>query len=1029
MVSRRLSGRRLYFTRINLMTTRYALSVNTGIIDKPDRNATVDFARGWESIDCTLAELTQCVTSGYAIAGQYRNGYRKTLNFMKAGFVAADVDDGMALEEALGHPFVRRHASLLHTTASHTPLRHRYHVIFLLDQAILDAREFAAAQYGLALTLGTDPSVADGARMFFGNSAAIFHEVGKTMAPEVVSDLVARGRDARASISPPGHKRLPVDSTRKMGSATLVRLATGDSVRMDELRQRASVHCPYHDDEHPSAFAVRSERGGMGVHCSACKVTFWPNNERDAYDFGEFDRIFEQKSAAEQRAERETQGFASFFPPDPKFVRLQERFLPPISYAPGITLVKSPKGSGKTEALVSMIGAIRAGDFPSGLERRDRPKSILLIGHRRTLIREAAAKLGLRCYIGSDEEASGSLVTLAVCLDSLPKYGKSFGARPKQPAWYRKGPFDLVIIDEVEQVLKHLLSETIEKGAGLEQCFDAFQYEVTHAKAVFALDADLGLLTAQAMQLMRPRDWEVNCRIILNAPVVSAETKTMRFFEDRKALIMELIAAVGQGQRMLVTSNSKECILDIEKMIRIEFDDRIVMRVVTGDNSRDEATIEFVKNIKTEFLKVQVVLASPSMGTGVDITFPNGECKVDRVFGFFLPMVNAHTDIDQQLCRVRNPGAVDVWISQTRFNFTCNVEVVKDDLARAYTVRRAVRGRPRADGMLDYNRDDPLLNICAHVTALERASKNRLVELFCQLREANGWTIERVGVRSKDSPYNRARCVRREERAEMLLKAPGLNEADFLDLDIRHSNGAALLPEERAAHEKYVFERDVGVILDDELVEMNHDGRLFERIKTFAEITKHWTGDDSENIFAWIIEPSQRPKGRLPKMTPDWLIAVLALIAGLATASGFKADHVVSVGNLSKFVRACRENKTVIEEILSDVIRSDLEVKPVRQLNRVLARIGLRLHRRHSEKTDGRKVRFYALDDDQVERMTRLAKSYAAIQRQKEIDEELNGEARRPGTARDLAPEQGTKENSPYRDTTTSLLSLLEEDD
>ncbi len=196
---------------------RYPLSVNTGIVNKPDKGAAVDFARGWDPIESTLEELTECVKSGYAIAGQYHNGYRKTQNFIQAGFLAADVDDGLTLETALDHEFVRRHASLLHTTASHTPLRHRYHVFFLLDQAIRDAREFAAAQYGLALTLGTDPSVADGARMFFSNSAAIFHGIGKTMGPEVVSDLVARGRDARASTSSPGHKRLPVDSSSKNG--------------------------------------------------------------------------------------------------------------------------------------------------------------------------------------------------------------------------------------------------------------------------------------------------------------------------------------------------------------------------------------------------------------------------------------------------------------------------------------------------------------------------------------------------------------------------------------------------------------------------------------------------------------------------------------------------------------------------------------------------------------------------------------------------------------------------------------------
>jgi hypothetical protein len=103
--------------------------------------------------------------------------------------------------------------------------------------------------------------------------------------------------------------------------------------------------------------------------------------------------------------------------------------------------------------------------------------------------------------------------TLAVCLDSLPKYNESSGGR--QPKAH-----DLVIIDESEQVLAHLLSDTIEKRYGIERCFDALMYEVANAKAVIALDADLGLVTAQAMQAMRPQDWASRCRIILNEPAV-----------------------------------------------------------------------------------------------------------------------------------------------------------------------------------------------------------------------------------------------------------------------------------------------------------------------------------------------------------------------------------------------------------------------------------------------------------------------------------------------------------------------------
>ncbi|NLS69352.1 hypothetical protein E3H11_10555 [Bradyrhizobium brasilense] len=1005
----------------------YSISVNTQIADKPDPSERGNLGKNWQPVEATLDDLADHISRGHAIAPQFKGSQRKTIYFSRAGFLAADVDEGMTLDEAKAHAMVRHHAGLIHTTVSHTSEKHRFRIIFVLDEAILSPQDWADAQLGLAAALGSDRSVSDGARMFFGNSRAVFFRISMSMPPELVADLIARGRDTRAQKGSPADNRWSIDSSRKMGPGELVKLATGGFCRMDELKIKAAVCCPYHADTNPSAFVLKSRRGNLGIFCSACKVTFWPDDQRDTYDFDAFDKLFEAKRQGDPPSEDEAIGFERFFPPEPKFVRYQQAFLPTVRYFPGITLVKSRKGSGKTEALVSMIQLIRAGQLSGGI-KKGWPKSILLVGHRRTLIREAAAKLGLRCYIEPEDEGRGGMTTLAVCLDSLPKYSESFDARNGQPAWRRKGPFDLVILDEVEQLLKHLLSETIKRRAGLEQCFDALEYEVTHAKAVIALDADLGLLTAQAMKMMRPRDWESNCRIIYNAPIVSDEKRAMRLYRDRKLLEMEFITAVRRGERCFVASNSKEFILNAERMIRNECGDKIVMRVVTGENSQDEAVVNFVKNIRTEFLKVQVVLASPSLGTGIDISFPDGGCKVDRVFGFFYSMVNAHTDIDQQLCRVRNPGAVDVWISPTTFDFTCNVEVVKDDLARAYTVSRAVKGR-RPDGMVHYDPNDPLLTICAHVTALERASKNRLVELFCKLREQDGWVIHRVEAKVQESPYEDARGQRRAERAAMLLNAPALTDPDYIDLDVRASGGAALLPEERAAYDKYVFESTVGVSLDAQLVDMNLDGRLIERVQTLAELTALWMTDDLLDLLGTLAEPSQLPKGRLQMTSPARMIGVLMRVSGLTTAAGLKAGHLVTVAGLAEFVRVCRENRTVIEEIFAEAMRQDLERNPVRQLNRFLGRIGLRLNVMRTEKTpsDG-KIRYYALDPDVVERMTSLAAAYSDVQRSKEAHDHENGmsSSRRP--SRDQTPQQGTAEEPAYMNTNTNLLSLSGQD-
>jgi hypothetical protein len=720
----------------------------------------------------------------------------------------------------------------------------------------------------------------------------------------------------------------------------------------------------------------------------ACKATFWSSGAGDDYDFLALDRLFEERRS-NPRVEASAEGLDRFFPPEPTFVKYQERFLPGIIYEPGITLIKSPKGSGKTQVLVQLLQDIRAGRYKQGIERKDWPKSILLIGHRQTLLREAAAKLGLHCYLDQPTDSEG-MRTLAVCLDSLPKYSEAYVARfdGTKPIFERDPPFELVIIDEVEQVLSHLLSDTLQQRRGIERCFDALLYQVARAKAVIGLDADLGLVTAHAMRTMRPADWESRCRIVYNAPIVPKVKRTLRLFKGKKALEQELIDAVRKGQRCFVTSNSKKLVDTVYKMILNECGEGVSVRKITRENSRDAAEIQFVKHIKTEILKVQVLICSPSLGTGIDITFPDGECLVDRVFGFFYSFVNTHTNIDQQLSRVRNPGAIDVWIDGGGFNFTSNVDVVMDDLARAYTVKRAVKGR-RDDGMVEYDREDPLLLICVHVTAAHRASKNRLLELFSELREANGWSIERVNPRTGTAAYDKARMMLAAERAEMLLAAETLPDPEFIELDTMVTKGAAVTPQERITHEKNHFERTVGASLDRELIELNRDGRLIERVIALADVTTNWRHDYSSEVIDHFLREGAKPRARLQQMKPPRMIAVLMRVAGLTATDGFKPGHVVTIGELSGFVELCRENRTMIEETLSEPLRDDLAANPVRQLNRFLGRVGLKVASVGSVNVQGVKIRRYALDRKRLETMMSLAKSYRIEEDRREYEKEV----------------------------------------
>lgn len=960
-------------TKTTPVIPRMCLSINAALIDKPDQGVMkAHSATGWDSQELTVTELIQHVIDGHAFAPQYKDGQRKGKGFLAAGFLAADFDGTLKINEARNDAFINGNAAFIYTTASHTDEEHRLRVVFVLECPIVAAQDWADANLALAYRLGADLSISDKARCFFGSSKASTWCYDNVMPREVLDDLVESGRELRDVQS----SKQPINSSKRVKSETPLMLPGGDMAFLHDLEPGTSVHCPHHEDRNASAFVVPSwTRSGLGIHCRACGLTYW-ELEPDQYDFGAFDRMVERRLENPERTSEPKTLFEEFFPPDSRCTVIQERFLPALKFEPGITLVKSPKGSGKTTALKHLIHEIEKHNGKKGF-----PKSILLIGHRRALLREAAIRLGL-AYYRDLKNITLNPSRLAVCLDSLPNFTESYIYRyqGRRPLFRADPAFDLVIIDESEQVFSHLVGETISKRqGGLDRCYDALVFQIQGAKSVVALDADLGMLTSHVLRYLRQQDWRDNTSIVLNKPLLQKTQRKLQLYASEKALREELISCIQSGKRCFVASNSKKQIKVLAEILRKKCSSSLKMKVITSDNSHDAAEIEFVQNVCEEILKIQVLMCSPSLGTGIDITFTDpasledsGLCKVDCVFGFFYPKVNTHTDMDQQLWRVRNPGQVKVWISPVRFQYASNFDVIRDDLARARFVPRAVIGYA-SDGLTKYNPTDPLLLIHAHVVAAQRASKNNLIELFCDLRRSQGWGIEK---NDEQSPPNkdRSEAERRlwSEHVRGLLQAEDVDDNEYFDLCILNEN-QALSPAERVRYERNFLQRVLSVELTYDILVLNLDNRLLDRVEALSDLQKRW-----KNLLTSVRVILASQSDELSRLSGDkaMLMAVLAIAAGIAGKSGFLSDARVTVQQLLAFADLCERNQNFIHERTGVPIRRDVRSNPVRQLNELLKTLGLKVNSITREKRAKRATRYYALDIQRLELMSRLASSY-----------------------------------------------------
>ena len=152
---------------------------------------------------------------------------------------------------------------------------------------------------------------------------------------------------------------------------------------------------------------------------------------------------------------------------------------------------------------------------------------------------------------------------------------------------------------------------------------------------------------------------------------------------------------------------------------------------VTSDTVGSVSVDRFLCNIVDEARKYDVILCSPSVGTGVDITFPERAKIIDAVFGFFEPLITSHFECDQQLARVRDPGEVNVWVSSRRFQFDTHPEAIKHELLQESLYVHLLEHYDE-QGAPVY-RESQFIDMAALILAQRRASLNDLRRYFVRV--------------------------------------------------------------------------------------------------------------------------------------------------------------------------------------------------------------------------------------------------------------------------------------------------------
>jgi hypothetical protein len=908
------------------------LSINKNIINKNETKA--HQSKDFEALDLNVDEFVAYINAGYAFSYQFENNHRKAENFICSDIIAADFDDGMTLEEALNNQFFINHASFLYTTTSHTADNNRFRVVFQLPNTITDKDLIRSAQTGLARKFPADIRSVDAARQFYGSKNCTSHIFDKLLSEENLNELIKLGKE-KLKLSDSSVDNSNVAGSRSdlvLADDISVKSANGDYYNLSDLEPSKPVYCPYHHDNKPSAFTTLSKQGVIGIHCASCEQTFWPKDkEPPKYNFFEFDELVKSKNINFSPTMIEDEfGHIKFDDINPCLM-FNEQYLNDLNFNAGTTLIKSPKGTGKTHYLKKLVG-----------ELKDKKLKILLVGHRRSLINDLSNKLGLVSYIDNNQQLKKGLGTsdkqyFAVSVDSI-----STCLNPAQDK------FNVIIIDESEQVFSHLISDLI-PFQKRNSSYAILKHYIHMAQHCIALDADLNNVTLSAIKGFGNKNPFMDSTFILNE--YKADASSIEIFSTENHLTGQIFADIEDGKRLYICSNSKIKIDHLVSSIQHQFGKDYPLFWITSKNSSESTVAHFIENIKNECLKYQVILTSPVLGTGIDITFPDNEQLVDGVYGLFEAKINTHHDIDQQISRVRHPGFVRVWISPEKFNFETESEPIKQELAENGLVPHVLKTYSWT-GVPEYNFDDPYLNLYATILCAQRASKNNLKENFIHLRQYNGWKIIEVSadesLTSEGAFHTKVgRELSEKQRVEGILNAKPItpNEANIL------MKKSELSQVEKYTLDRYLVHRFYKMPVTENLLIRDKDGKYRIQIKMLEDIIS-----------------ASDPQLRKIASKKTLLLKSIFAQANILNEHGIPDPNLkVTAKSLNDFSNFCIKNKSRINRELKIDVRADISHTPVNQLNGFLKLCGLSTTKVNQFEKDQKRIYQYAVNPNKLE--------------------------------------------------------------
>jgi hypothetical protein len=635
---------------------------------------------------------------------------------------------------------------------------------------------------------------------------------------------------------------------------------------------------------------------------------------------------------------------------------INERYLEDNLVSPSAAQLiglRSPKGSGKTEWLSNLVAkAIYRG------------QRVIVICHREQLAIALANRFGIDYRTELRTSITRGLLGYALCVDSLhPEANPPF----KPEEW--EGA--LVVIDEVEQVLWHMLDSNTCANNRIA-IIDSFKQLLLTAVGmggkVYLADADLSPIALDYLRSLI--GFPVNTWVVDNQFKKEQKRRLVTYSgNDPKEIITALVKAIEMGEKTIThltgqKSKSLWGTINLELFLLKKFPELKILRIDSESVAEPgHKAYGCMGNLNAILPLYDVVICSPVIETGVSIDVKH----FDSVWAI-AQGVQTVDAVCQTLERVRDNVTRHLWVKTTaKGNRIGNGSVnVKGLLASTHKLARANISLLQQAAIDDFDElevdySPESLNTWAKRACIVNAGKNNYRAEIIEKLMAEGYEVfnavpdaneEQSVLINKSLQDTRTENYQKYTETVPKVDTPTNSELDTL------INKKAKTQEERYRERKGILSKRYEIEVTPELVVKDDNGWYSQlQLHYYLTLGNFYLIERDRQKLAL---QQKQGKGRVfkPDINKGIYSAKIKALKLLDIEQFLDPNAEFSKDSLTTWFHKVLLFRFEIHSILGVAINPDKD-SPIAIAQRILKKLGFKLEYKHQIRIKGKPTRIY----------------------------------------------------------------------